>query len=138
MNIKETLRTGVRTLLKYTLNPLTRKLARTTFGPFAIIQHVGRRSGKAYETPIIVGPINNGFVIELTYGPDVDWYKNVLAAGGCTIIWHGRDYLINRVDPLDVQTGRSAFPLPAQMILRLLRRTHFSKMTIADSGKQSG
>jgi hypothetical protein len=42
-----------------------------------------------YETPIFVEPFDRGFVIELTYGPQVDWYKNVLAAGGCTQVRSG-------------------------------------------------
>ena len=129
MSLKETMRNGVRVLLKYTLNPLTRRIAHTSHGPFAIIRHVGRRSGKQYETPIIAGSASGGFVIELTYGPDVDWYKNVQAAGGCSVIWHGKNYTITQIEPLDADTGRSAFPIPAQLILRLLKRRHFLKFT---------
>src|SRR5579864_8604595 len=113
MTLRQNIRNGVRVLLKYTLNPLTRRLARTSHGPFAIVRHVGRRSGKQYETPIIVGPTDYGFVVELTYGPDVDWYKNVLAAHGCTIISHGKEVVIDRIEPLDAETGRAAFPMPA-------------------------
>lgn len=131
MNIKRTLSASIRTLLKYTLNPFTLGLARRGYGPFAIIQHVGRRSGKPYETPILLGPVPDGFVVELTYGPEVDWYKNVLAAGGCTVLWHRKTYVINKIEPLDANTGRAAFPLPAQLILRALRRTHFATMSIA-------
>ena len=76
MKLPPQIRQGWLTLLKYTLNPLTRTLARASFGPFSIIRHVGRRSGKHYETPIIVQPSDGGFVFALTYGPDVDWYKN--------------------------------------------------------------
>jgi len=119
-------------VLKHTLNPLTRRLAGTSFGPFAKVQHVGRRSGQPYETPIIVSRVADGFVIELTYGPDVDWHKNVLAAGGCTLVWHGRPYRINRITPLDSATGRASFPVPQRWILRLLRRTHFEKLTGPD------
>jgi deazaflavin-dependent oxidoreductase (nitroreductase family) len=117
-------------MLKHTLNPLTRRLARSSFGPFALIQHVGRRSGKRYETPIIARPIHDGFVIELTYGPDVDWHKNIVAAGGCTLVWHGRAYPINRIEPLDAETGRAAFSAFQQLILRLLRRTHYERLTL--------
>jgi hypothetical protein len=67
-------------------------------------------------------------VIELTYGHDVDWHKNVLAAGGCTVIWHGKEYVIDKIEPLDTETGRAAFSPPQQLILRLLRRKHFEKM----------
>ncbi len=131
MTLTQQISKGWRLLLKHTLNPLTRRLARTSFGPFSLIQHVGRKSGKPYETPIIVARIDDGFVIELTYGPEVDWYKNVKAAGGCNILWHGHEYVINRLEPLDSEIGRSAFPLPAQLILTLLNRNHFVKLTSA-------
>lgn len=94
MHPPQQLRKGFLVVLKHTLNPLTRRIARSAHGPFTLVRHVGRRSGKQYETPIIVSPVEDGFVIELTYGPDVDWHKNVLAAGGCTLIWHGKEYVI--------------------------------------------
>ena len=128
MNLQQQLRKGLLIVLKYTLNPLTRRLARSSFGPFAIVRHVGRRSGKLYETPIIVSPVEDGFVIELTYGYDVDWHKNVLAAGGCTLVRHGKQYVIDKIEPLDIETGRAAFPQQQQQILRLLGRKHFEKM----------
>jgi deazaflavin-dependent oxidoreductase (nitroreductase family) len=130
MNLQQYLREGWLTLLKYTLNPLTRRLARVSFGPFSIVQHVGRRSGKQYETPIIVAPLRDGFMIELTYGPDVDWHKNVLAAGGCTIVRRGQEYAINRIEPVDSETGLAAFPPSQRLVLRLLRRTHFEKLLL--------
>jgi hypothetical protein len=128
MNLQQRLRNSFLTVLKYTLNPLTRRLARSSFGPFSIVRHVGRRSSKLYETPIIVAPVKDGFVIELTYGHDVDWHKNVLAAGGCTLVWHGKEYVIDKIEPLDTETGRAAFSPSQQLILRLLRRKHFEKM----------
>jgi deazaflavin-dependent oxidoreductase (nitroreductase family) len=114
--------------LKHTLNPLTRRLAGSRFGPFSLIRHVGRRSGKLYETPIIAARVSDGFVIELTYGPDVDWHKNVLAAGGCTLVWRGQEYAISRIEPLDADTGLAAFSGPQRTILRLLGRKHYEKM----------
>ena len=129
MNPGQKIRRRLLTVLKYTLNPVTRRIARSPFGPFALVRHVGRRSGKTYETPIIVSPVPDGFVIELTYGHDVDWHKNVLAAGGCTLVRHGQAYVINHIQPLDADTGRAAFPLPARVILRLLRRHDFELMT---------
>jgi len=130
MNLKQQLRNTFLTVLKYTLNPLTRRVAHSSFGPFAIVRHVGRRSGKVYETPIIARIVEDGFVIELTYGHDVDWHKNVLAASGCTMIWHGKEYVIDKIEPLDTKTGRGAFRPPLQLILRILGRNDFEKLTI--------
>jgi hypothetical protein len=129
MKLQHKLRNGLLIGLKHILNPLTLWLARSSFGPFSIVRHVGRRSGKLYETPIIVSPVKDGFVIELTYGHDVDWHKNVLAAGGCTLIWHGKEYAINKIESLDTETGLASFPSPQRAILRLLGRTHFEKMS---------
>ncbi len=129
MSLQSRLRKGFLILIKHSLNHLTRRIARSSFGPFAIVRHVGRRSGKRYETPIIVAPIKDGFVIELTYGYDVDWHKNVVAAGGCTIVWHSKEYKINKIEPIDPETGRAVFPPPARLILRLTGRKHFEKLT---------
>jgi hypothetical protein len=132
MKLQHKLRNGLLIGLKYILNPLTLRLAHSSFGPFSIVRHVGRRSGKLYETPIIVSPVKDGFVIELTYGHDVDWHKNVLAAGGCTLLWHGKEYTINKIEPLDTETGLASFPSPQRAILRLLGRKHFEKMSFSN------
>lgn len=55
-------------LNKYVTNRLFRRLVKLSVGPFAIIQHVGRRSGQCHETVLWVWPLGNGFVIALTYG----------------------------------------------------------------------
>ena len=128
MSIGQQLRKGWLNFIKHTLNPLTRRIGRSSSGPFAIVRHVGRRSGKHYETPIMARPVDGGFVIELTYGYDVDWYKNVQAAGGCTLVWHGNQYVIDKLEPLDAATGRAAFSPPQQAILRLLGRQHYQLM----------
>ncbi len=118
----------IRTFNKHILNPLVLKSAGTAYSPFAVICHVGRRSGKAYETPIIVVPIVDGFVIELTYGPGVDWYRNVLAAGHCTVIWHDRAYVCEGVEALETETGLLAFPRHFRFVLQLMDRRDFVKM----------
>jgi deazaflavin-dependent oxidoreductase (nitroreductase family) len=128
MNLKQQLRNTLLIVLKYTLNPMTRRIAHSSFGPFAIVRHVGRRSGKSYETPIIARPVKDGFVIELSYGYDVDWHKNVLAAQGCTMVWHTREYVIDKIEPLNTKTGIAAYPPALRLILRVLGRKDFEKM----------
>jgi deazaflavin-dependent oxidoreductase (nitroreductase family) len=58
--------------------------------PFAIIEHVGRRSGRGYRTVLWAFPHYQDMVIVLTYGPSADWVRNVLAAGSCRVKWAGR------------------------------------------------
>ncbi len=101
---------GVRFFNKYVTNPLFRGFVKLSLGPFAIIRHVGRRSGKPHETVLWVWPLGEGFVIALTYGKDVDWYRNMLAAGGGTVTWHTRVYDVGKPEPIDAQTALPAFP----------------------------
>ena len=115
-------------VLKHTVNRLTSRAARGRSGPFALVRHIGRKSGRRYETPIIVQPTDGGFVIELTYGPEVDWYRNIVAANGCRILYHGTEHVIEGLEPMDVADGIAAFTPFQQRVLRLLRRTHFVKL----------
>lgn len=118
-------RDRIRTFNRRFLNPLILKFAGFSRNSFAVIRHVGRRSGKTYETPIMVEQVGDHFVMALTYGPEVDWYRNVKAAEHSTLLWQGRLYTLDKPEPLSVQTGLSAYPFPQHLILRLLGIKHF-------------
>jgi deazaflavin-dependent oxidoreductase (nitroreductase family) len=61
------------------------------FAPgFGMIVHKGRKSGRTFRTPVNIFRADAGYVIALTYGPQSDWVRNVLAAGGCDAIMRGR------------------------------------------------
>lgn len=115
---------------KHVVNPLTLRLAHSSFGPFAVVHHVGRRSGKPYETPIIVRPIEDGgFAIALTYGDGVDWYRNVLAAGTFSLLWHGKTYAITQMKPIAVEEALPLFSPLEQVVLRLRGTDHFVRLS---------
>src|SRR5215469_3253576 len=59
---------------------------------FAIVENVGRKTGRLYLTPVNVFRQANEFVIALTYGRESGWVENVLAAGGCTLRNRGVSY----------------------------------------------
>jgi deazaflavin-dependent oxidoreductase (nitroreductase family) len=111
--------------LKNTLNRLTSRMARGRHGPFSLIRHVGRKSGRAYETPVILVHVPEGFIAELTYGENVDWYRNVVAAGGCVVVHHGREYHVTQIEPCNAEYGRSAYAAPFRLILRAAGRKEF-------------
>jgi deazaflavin-dependent oxidoreductase (nitroreductase family) len=119
---------NLRVFNKHVTNRLLGPLARRGVGPFALVCHVGRRTGTPYETPVIVIPVEGGFMIALTYGPEVDWYRNVLAAGGCRIRRNEDEYIVDDVRPVDAESGRRAFPQPERAVLRLLGVDHFVRM----------
>lgn len=108
-----------------TINPRALAAAKSGRGPFSLVRHVGRKSGKHYETPIMVAAVPAGFVAELTYGPKVAWYQNSLAAGGCELVVHGETFTIDGITELDAAAGLRAFGAPRSWVLRLLRRREF-------------
>ena len=80
---------------RYVTNPIQRMWA-GWLPPFGIVEHVGRRSGKPYRTPVNVFSTNvdgkPGVAILLTYGPDRDWLKNLTAAGGGQLRHNGKTF----------------------------------------------
>jgi len=122
----------IRVFNKYVTNRILRRFANLPFGPFAIIRHVGRRSGKPYETVIMVWPTGDGFVIALTYGPKVDWYRNMLAAGGGTVFWHRRAFAVGKPEPIDAKTALPVFPTPFRQILERIGLQDFVRVKIIE------
>jgi len=111
--------------IQRTLNRATLRMARSGRGPFSLVRHVGRRSGTTYETPIMVARAPGGFIAELTYGEGVNWYRNIVAAGGCALLVHGVTHTVVAIEDYPTDAGRRAFGVPARWVLALLRRREF-------------
>jgi deazaflavin-dependent oxidoreductase (nitroreductase family) len=98
-------------------NPLSRHFAGWLPG-FGILSYVGRKSGRPYRTPLNVFKRGDSYVFALTYGSEVDWVRNVLAAGHADLRTRGRD--IHLVEPeLFLDPTRHLMPLPVRIVLRL-------------------
>ncbi|MHC9291006.1 nitroreductase family deazaflavin-dependent oxidoreductase [Mycobacterium sp. LTG2003] len=90
---------------RHVTNPIQRLWAgwAPTFG---ILEHVGRKSGTRYRTPLSVFGTDEGVAILLTYGPNRDWLKNITAAGEADMRRHGRT--IRLADPRVVTKEEAA------------------------------
>lgn len=101
--------------------------------PLAVVHHVGRRSGRAYRSPVVAFRTAKGFVVPLTYGRDVDWARNLVKAGGGVIQQMGRKHelvnarIVDRDDayrwlPTGVRSVLYAANLPGYVLLDFPRR----------------
>jgi deazaflavin-dependent oxidoreductase (nitroreductase family) len=90
------------------VNPVTRPVAKR-LPTFAILTHRGRKTGRTYRTPINVFRRGNDYYFFLTYGSDVEWVKNVLATGSCSIESRGR--VVELVEP-ELVTDPELRPAP--------------------------
>ena len=110
----------IRVINKRVTNKILIHIAGKDLGMFAILSHTGRKSGKIYQIPIIVEPLQNGFVIALTYGKKTDWYENVKAKGGCSLKWKRREYTLTNPEFIDQEQALPAFPAVFRVGLRMM------------------
>ena len=83
----------------------------------AIVVHRGRSSGREYRTPLFAFPTDEGLAIALTYGHDVDWLKNVQAAGTCTLIRKGQRIELANPRVVGWASGSKHMPIPVRVSL---------------------
>ena len=96
------------------MRPLALRSAGKEGSNTSVVRHVGRRSGRTYETPVIAVQHDDGFLIALPYGKRTDWLKNVLGKGSATIVTNGRTYEVDRPEV----TPYMSWPRPAAMLMR--------------------
>lgn len=72
--------------------------------PWAVICHRGRRSGRAYRTPVIAFRRGRRLAVVVLYGVESDWVRNVLAGGG-QVVRAGRSYAL--LEPRVVGAGEA-------------------------------
>jgi deazaflavin-dependent oxidoreductase (nitroreductase family) len=103
---------------KAVTNRLTQAFAPRAPG-FGVIVHRGRRSGRTYRTPVNAFGTTDGYVFALTYGPEVDWVKNVLAAGAAELETRGRRIGLRSPRVVHDQSRRLVPPLVRLPLLLL-------------------
>jgi deazaflavin-dependent oxidoreductase (nitroreductase family) len=120
----------VRVLNKLVTNKILIHIAGKKFGHFAILSHTGRKTGKLYKTPIIAEPVEDGFVIALTYGKKVDWLANIISRGSCDLYWKKQHYCRALPEFITREDGLKAFPSPLNRILKKVEIEHFLRLSI--------
>ena len=109
---------GLANANRHFTNPLMRPLSRRV-APLAVVHHVGRRSGTEYRSPVLAFGVPGGYLIPLTYGPERDWVRNVVAADTFELERKGRTVTVTDpvVRPGDFVEGLE--PPWSTLVLRL-------------------
>jgi deazaflavin-dependent oxidoreductase (nitroreductase family) len=87
---------------------VTRIAGRRHVPLYILLRHRGRRSGRAYATPVVGMRVPGGFAIPMAFGEGADWYRNIIASGGAAIRRHGTEHQL--VDPAAIDPDSTASP----------------------------
>ena len=99
-------------------------------GPFVELEHVGRRSGRVYRIPLGAFRHGDTVTLVLTYGPRVDWYRNLRAAGGGRIRMGRAILTLGPPRVIASEVGLARLPGYARVPLRLARVTDFIALRV--------
>jgi deazaflavin-dependent oxidoreductase (nitroreductase family) len=105
--------------IQRTMKPLALRGAGTPGAYASVIRHVGRTTGRPYETPVVAVQTDDGFVIALPYGLNTDWLKNVLASGSAVIVDEGTTYQVDQPKIVPTTAAAPLFPRENQRTHRL-------------------
>jgi deazaflavin-dependent oxidoreductase (nitroreductase family) len=120
---------GLRAFTRRFVNPMTRRVAGWLPG-FGLLLYRGRKTGRDYRTPMNVFRRGEEYVFALTYGSDVQWVKNIMAAGECQLVTRGRT--LRLIGPrLFHDPQRSLMPAFVRPFLGFMRVTEFLRMRIS-------
>jgi deazaflavin-dependent oxidoreductase (nitroreductase family) len=101
------------------MKPLVLNSAGRSGAYASVVRHVGRTTGRPYETPVSAVATDDGFVIALPYGSNTDWLKNVLASASATIVSDGSTYQVDQPEVVPIAVAGSFFPPEQQRTHRL-------------------
>jgi deazaflavin-dependent oxidoreductase (nitroreductase family) len=102
------------------INPIQRRYAGTIPG-HGIVEHAGRRTGRAYRTPVLVFAAPGGFALIVGYGLQSDWVQNVLAAQGGRLRHRRAEYTLTRPRLLRGPGSYADLPRRVRRVAGLLR-----------------
>lgn len=120
------------------VNPRQLRSAGTPGAYAGIVRHVGRESGRQYETPVVPLPTSDGFVVLLPYGTRADWVRNVLAAGSATIVHEGETFEVAEPEVIPVEEANREFTPKERREIRLFGNTTCLRVRRVGAEAQGG
>ena len=100
------------------MRPVAMRSAGTEGASASVVTHLGRMTGRSYETPVVAVQHDDGFLIALPYGPRTDWLQNVLAAGSASVRTKGATYVVDRPEVIPMAEATRHFGPKEQRLHR--------------------
>lgn len=101
------------------VNPVVEPLA-GYLPMWSAVDHVGRKSGKDYRTPVTAFPTADGVAVLLPYGTDTDWVRNLQASGSGRVQIEGRSLLVHDPRVVPLKEALAVVKGPWRQVLRVV------------------
>ncbi len=121
---------AVRTFNKYIFNHLILTFAESRIGPFSVVYHRGRHSGRGYRSPVLASYVGAMVIIPLSYGEHVDWLRNVQVEGGCEIVRQNKRMRVTDPLVLNSQVGYTILPEQRRKLFSRFKVEKFTRLYI--------
>ncbi len=104
---------------KHVTNPVMVRFFSGRSANAALLHHVGRRSGKAYMTPLTAHRSEDIIIVGLPYGTEVDWLRNLRAAGRGVVELDGCSVIVDEPAVVPVDSVMALLPPFVSRLFRL-------------------
>ncbi len=97
----------------------------------ALLHHVGRRSGKPYVTPVTAHRSEDTIIVPLPYGTEVDWLRNLQAAGQGVVKLEGRGFAVDELEVVPMDRVMTLLPPFVARIVQLHDTQHAVRLHVS-------
>ena len=115
--------------LAHVTGPIALRIAGSGLIPvWGVLHHTGRKSGKAYATPLAILATPDGLVLPLPFGERTDWCRNVRASGGGILHWRGADHRVVQPEIIDAAMATPALNAVLRRFVQVLGIKNFLRV----------
>jgi deazaflavin-dependent oxidoreductase (nitroreductase family) len=125
---------GPQRSLTKVFNAVARPLAGSgLIAVWGVVEHTGRRSGRAFSTPVALAATSSEFFVPLPFGEGTDWCRNIRAANGGAIRYRGHNYRVADPQLVGADVATRAFPRVLRPVVSLFGIERFLRLRRVDS-----
>jgi len=100
-------------------------------GVSPVLTHVGRASGRIFQTPLDAHPVDGGYIFILVYGSGSDWVKNIIAAGTASLRVKGEEIALKSPRVITEEAAWELLPPTTKRPPKFLRISEYLQMDIS-------
>lgn len=103
---------------KHVTNPVMVRFFSGRSKHAALVEHVGRKSGKTYRTPVTAHRTHDTIIVPLPYGTEIDWLRNLQAVGQGVVRLDNRSFTVFEPEVVPLE---HVLPLLPPFVARIVR-----------------